>query len=478
MSRYETITLPRASDDEHRTLNKLLQEIGDRQDRNFLRASIYDGKRAIRQVGTVIPPQYYHLGIVLGWGAKAVDLLARRTKLLGFTWADGDLDSLGYREVWDANMFGSEVDQGLTSSLIHGPAFTINTRGENGEPTSLIHFKDARNATGEWDPRARQLRNLLSVIEWDHDSRQPVELALYLDGLTVSARKDEGKWTVDRSDHPWGVPADVLPYKPRLGRPFGCSRISRPMIGLQDQAIRELIRLEGHMDVFSFPEMVLLGADMSVFKNPDGSQKAAWQVMLGRWKGIPDADDADLPDGGNPRADVKQFPAASPQPHLAALNAFAKLYGREASLPDTALAITDVSNPTSAESYDASQYELIAEAEGATDDWSPGLRRTEMRALAIANGLDKIPDEWRSIDSRWRDPRYQSRSALADAGAKQLASVPWLAETEVGLELLGLDPQQAGRALSERRRAQARQTTTDLIAAARQARGATGADAG
>ena len=134
------------------------------------------------------------------------------------------------------------------------------------------------------------------------------------------------------------------------------------------------------MDVYSFPEFWLLGADAAVFKNQDGSLKAPWQVMLGRLKAIPDDDEA--PEA-LARADVKQFSAASPEPHLAALNAFAKLYAREQSLPDTALAITDVSNPMSAESYDASQYELIAEAEGVTDDFSPALRKASAVPLVM-----------------------------------------------------------------------------------------------
>ena len=242
------------------------------------------------------------------------------------------------------------------------------------------------------------------------------------------------------------MPADVLPYKPRLGRPFGSSRITRPIIALQDQAVRTLIRLEGHLDVFSFPEMWMLGADESIFKNADGSQKAAWQVMLGRIKGVPDDEDAT-----NPRADVKQFPAASPEPHLAALNTFAKLFAREASLPDSAVAITDLANPTSAESYDASQYELIAEAEGAMDDWTPALRRTVVRALAMANDETEIPAEWLSVDTKWRDPRYQSRSSMADAGSKIVPLIE-KATSEVELELLGLTEQQIRRVMADKRR--------------------------
>lgn len=460
----DRILLPELDDDEQSVLDHLLEQLDAKQPRNFLRAAYYDGKRAIRQVGTVIPPQYYRLGIVLGWSAKAVDILARRCNLDGFIWPDGDLESVGGPDVWEWNHLRSEVSSGLISSLIHGVSFAVTTRGDTAEdePPALIHFKDAMNATGDWNPRTRRLDNLLSITTRDGEGK-PTSLALYLPDLTITAELDDGKWAVDKRDHPWGVPAEPMVYKPRAGRALGTARISRPVMALHDSALRAVIRMEGHMDVYSFPEMWLLGADESIFKNPDGTQKASWQVMLGRIKGIPDDDDA-----ANPRADVRQFSASSPDPHLAQLNALAKMFARETSLPDTSVAITDIANPTSAESYDASQHELIAEAEGATDDWGPPLRRTMVRALAIANGLDKIPDEWKTIDTKWRSPRFLSRAAEADAGVKQLAAIPWLAETEVGLELLGLDDQQIRRALSDQRRAEGRGVLQALRDAAAQ----------
>lgn len=455
---FEKITLPGVSDVENDTLNRLLSQLDAKSNRNLLRASYYDGKRAIRQVGSVIPPQYYRLGLVLGWSAKAVDALARRCTLEGFMWPDGQLDDLGANALWDANYLGSEVSSGITSAFIHGVVFGVNTLGGEDEPSSLIHMKDALSATGDWNLRRRSMDNLVSVTARDGDHR-PTGVALYLDGVTVWAQKDSSGWSVDRQEHSWGVPVEALTYKPRVGRPFGSSRISRPVMSLHDQALRAVIRMEGHMDVYSFPEMWMLGADESIFKNADGSQKAAWQVMLGRIKGIPDDDDA-----VNPRADVKQFPASSPEPHLASLNAIAKMFAREASLPDTAMAITDVANPTSAESFDASQYELIAEAEGATDDFSPGLRRLFSRGLAIQNGVGGVPDEWSSMSPRWRDPRYLSRAAQADAGLKQLQALPWLGETSVGLELLGLTEQQQEQALAERRRGRGLSVLDELTA--------------
>lgn len=454
----ERINLPGVDDDDNNVLNRLIEELDKKAPRNQLRASYYDGKRAIRQVGTVIPPIYYRLGIVLGWSAKAVDILARRCNLDGFVWPDGDVDSLGLSTVWEDNFWGAESDSAMISSLMHGVSFLVNTQGGAGEPESLIHVKDAMNATGDMNARTRRLDNLLSVTGRDRDSGSLTSFALYLDGRTIAAERDGAVWRVDKSDHSWGVPAEALVYKPRAGRPMGMSRISRAVMSLHDQAMRTVIRMEGHADVYSFPEFWMLGADESIFKNADGSPKASWQLMLGRIKGIPDDEDAT-----NPRADVKQFSASSPQPHIDQLKQQAQLFSGETSIPLTSLGVSDMSNPTSADSYIASREDLIAEAEGATDDWAPPLRRSLTRALAILNGEKEIPEAWRTIDTKFRSPLYLSRAAQADAGMKQISAVPWLAESEVGLELLGLDAQQIKRAMADKRRAQASKTTPSPV---------------
>lgn len=443
----DEIHLPDVSEDEDRTLNLLLNKLDEKHPRNFLRASYYDGKRAIRQITQVVPPQYYRLGIVLGWTAKAVDDLARICNLDGFDWADGDLDSLGVDEVWEDNFLGAEINSAIISSLIHGVSFLVNTEGDEDDlPSSLIHVKDAMNATGEWNVRARRLDNLLSITGRG-ERGEPTALSLYLNNETIVAEKSDGKWVVDRNEHTWGVPAEPLIYKYRVGREFGMSRISRPLMSLQDLATRSVVRLEGHADVYSFPEMWMLGADESIFVNADGSQRPQWQVMLGRIKGIPDDEDA-----ANPRAQVQQFAAQSPAPGIDMLKQWANLFAGEAHLPVTALGVQAETNTTTADGSDNAKDRLVAEAEGATDDWAPAIRRTMNRALAIANDLDEVPAEWRTVKARWRDPRYMSRAAQADAGSKQIATAPWLAETEVGLELLGLSRQQVDRAMAEKRR--------------------------
>lgn len=457
-----TITVPGLTDDEQRTLDQLVAQLEAKALRNILRASYYDGKRAIQQIGTIIPPIYYHLGVVLGWSAKAVDILNRRCNLDAFVWPDGDLDSIGYQDVWEDNHLATETDSAGVSSLIHGVSFLVATKGDptQDEPTALTHVKDALSATGKWNARSRRLDALLSITE--RTDGQATSIGLYLPDETIIMDKGPYRWAItDRQPHPWGVPAEPLVYKPRVGRPFGSSRISRPVMSLHDQALRTVIRMEANADVYSFPQLWMLGADESLFKNPDGTVKAAWQLMLGRVLGIPDDDEAT-----HPRAEIKQFDASSPAPHIDQLKQQAQLFSGETSIPLTSLGVSDMTNPTSADSYIASREDLIAEAEGVTDDWSTPWRRHMIRLLAIANGLDQIPPAWKTINTKWRSPIYLSRAAAADAGAKQLGAVEWLKETEVGLELLGLDDQQIKRAMSERRRAEGRNVLATLRQAA------------
>lgn len=471
VSQFDTLTVPGLTDDEQATLNHLVGQLAAKTPRNLLRQRLYDNQEVARRIGDTIPGEYFRMGIVLGWTGKAVDTLGRRCALERFVWADGDLDSLGARQVWDENNLRSEVNSAKVSSLIHGPSFLVNTTGGEGEPSSLIHVRDALNATGDWNPRRRRMDNLLSVLDRDDDGRI-TEFALYLDGETITGRKSGVSWTVDRQGHPWGVPVEVMVYKPRVGRAMGSSRITRPLIGIQKQAVRALIRTEGHMDVFSYPDWWLLGALAKDIRGADGANVAAMASALGRIRGIPDlpADDPNARDNNLDRADIKQFPASAPTPNLAWLNTLAKLFARESSLPDSALAITDFANPTSADSYDASQYELIAEADGAVEDWSPAVKRSHIRALAIRNGLDEIPDEWQTIEPKWRDRRYVSPSAQADAGSKIVPLIA-AATSEVELELLGLDEQQIRRVMADKRRNAGRGVLDAL-------RSAAGGDAG
>lgn len=444
----DRILIPELTDDEQATLDVLLAQLKEKSARNCLRAAYYDGKNAVRDLGISTPPTMRRLATVLGWSGKAVDILNRRCNLDGFVIPGVDADSMGLGDLWRGNYLDLEAPQAGVSSLIHATAFLITTQGDEtaSEPPVLITARDALSGTGEWDKRRRVLRSFLSVIDVDKDGN-PTEMVLYLHGLNVSMVKDDGVWSVERSEHAFGLPVEPLVYQPRLGRPFGSSRISRAVMSLHDSALRTVIRSEVTAEFYSAPQRVLLGADESAFKNADGTMKTTWQAILGRIWAITDDDDQETP-----RAEVKEFTQASQQPHVDQLRAWAALFAGETSIPVTSLGITTDANPASAAAYDASREDLISEAEGTIDGWSPAWRRTMLRALQMLNKWDVIPDEAMGLQPKWRSPAVSSRAAAADAATKTLAMFPWLAETELGLELYGFEQSFIDRAMAERRR--------------------------
>lgn len=447
------------NDDEQANLDEMWTQLLHHQPKNALRTLYYDSKNVVQNIGGVVPPPYYAQAAVLGWTGKGVDALGRRTNYEQAVLGKNKLTQLRYPEFAEDIGLAGLIRSAIIGSLVHGVSFLINDPiMDPDEETSAGIWGDAMSTTGIWDEyRPNTLRAALSVNAWkDGDERVPQTFTYYEKDLVVEVElADNAEYVItDEYEHAFGMPVEAMTYKAFL-RPWGRSRITPPMMQLQDRAVSSLIRLEAHMDIYAIPDLWLLGADKSIFQDAGGAQKAAWQVMMGRIKAIPDDEDL-LEAGGDmvkmARPTVQSIPASAPDPHLAQINALAKLFCREADLPDNALAITDVANPTSAESYIESREALIAEAEGAIDDYNLPVKRFVARALAIQAGdPELLRGDLRKLENQWRSPIYLSRAAAADAGSKQLAAGPaWLKETKVGLELLGLTPQQVRRALDEK----------------------------
>ena len=435
-------TIRGLADHEQATFGALADQLDDKASRNRLRAKYMDGKKVLRKIPPSAPPYLRNLGVVLGWPAKAVEALHRRTAFEGFAAPGADLDSLGLSEILDANDYGVEVGLGELDALVQSCTFEIVTRGGEGEPAAVISQRSALDATGEWNARSRRLDSLLSVT--DRDERGNITGAnLYLPNLTIIV--EDGR-VVDRQSHPWHVPAEVVPYKPRLSRPFGSSRISRAVMSHTDRAAATVIRAEGTADLYGVPWFMIFGPDESAF------QKGSWQMIMDRINAIPDNEDA-----ANPRADVKQFTQGDQRPHVEQLQILAGLFAGETNIPVSSLGVgLSQANPTSADSYVASREDLIAEAESAAKVWKQRHTRTAQRAWMVANGETEVPDTLRGLQARYRNPRYTSSSAAADAAMKHVTAFPWLAESDAFIEHVFDDAELTERLLADKQRAQGR----------------------
>lgn len=463
-SNQKLIRVADLSHDEQNELDELVVQWREKRPRNNLRSAFYDLHNSDRELlRGQIPEVIKRRKFVLGWSTTAVDKLNRRCNLTDFYDAAGnDLGSLGMASFMRENRVVSEVSQAGVSSLLHAVSWLITIQGdvEAGEPEVLMLAKDATMATGFWDVRKRGLKSFLSIAELDDDG-EPTSMTMYRHGVNVIMEKSRGSWRAERREHDYGLPVDPLRYRQRLGRPFGSSRLTRAVMSIHIQALAAMIRADVNGEAYSLPRFALLGATEEAFKNADGSPKAAWRAAWDAVWAIGDDMEAAKQEPTLGRADIKQFHGQSPEPQNAHLRMLAQMFSGETGIPIGELGIIGDANPTSEGALKVSRDDLVSEAERTTDGWTPDLSSAAHRAVVMLN-KGNVPGDL-DIRPNWRSPMHESRAQAADAGTKIIDKFPWLAETEVGLEISGLTPDQIRRATAERTRANGRSVLERLV---------------
>lgn len=450
--------------DEHVTVfRQLLQVLNDKRARHQLRADYYDSKNALRDMGISIPPSLESFATVLGWPARSVDAIADRAALEGFaTPGSGDQDPYGIRAILDDNELLVEAPQAFASSLIHATAFLAITQGDtsSGEPEVLISARSGVNTAAIWDPRRRRIAAALSIITADQDQSsgdlQPLQAILYLPDSVITLTRDKPgqAYSADVRKHSLGrVPVEPLPFRPRLGRPFGSSRITRGTMALTDAALRTILRSEVAAEFYSSPQRYILGADPEAF---DGGTASQWQSIMGRLWALDHDEEAAFP------TSVGQFPQVSMQPHGEQLRMFASLFAGETSLPLDELGIIS-DNPSSAEALHASERRLVLVTNGAVRGWSPRLERAMRTAVELREG--KAVPELAGLQALWGNTALPSEAAATDSAVKLVGAFPDLASSPVMLARAGFDAPTIERLEGDRRRFAARQLAADALAA-------------
>lgn len=452
--------IPQLVGSDQDTFNTLINQWMQKLTRNRVRSMYYDTKNPLKDLGISIPPQLKQIETALGWPAKGVNALARRCNFDGFVVPGSDSDPFNLSQIMNENQMDILIPQGITSSLIHATAFLATTRGDvqSGEPDVVQSIRSAVNGTGIWDSRKRGFSSFLSIVDSD-DSGNPTEFIMYLPERVLTLIYAASKWRVFEQVNPLNrVPVEPLVYQPELARPLGHSRISRTVMSLTDQAIRAMLRAEVSAEFYSAPQRYLLGADESAFQDATGATVSKWQAIMGRFLAIGADDDGNVPQVG-------QFPQMSMEPHLAHLQQIAQNFAADQNLPVSSLGIVQ-DNPASAEAIFAAKEELVVEAEGANRVFGSALVRSAQNAVMLRDGLASPTDEMFKLRAKFRDPATPSMASAADAVTKQVAVLPWLADSDVTLEQLGYDDTTIDRLREDRRRASVTSLVSKLTTAA------------
>lgn len=460
-----SLAVPGLTDDEQRTLNLMLDQLEAKSSRNVLRARYFDGKNVLRDMGISLPPQVRRIETVVGWPNKAVRALSKRCNLDGFVIPGGSVDDLGITDMWLENNMDVDAPQAHESAFIHATAFIATTLGDTalGEPEVLITCRDALSGTGIWDPRRRVLSDFLSIVAM-HEDGNPAEFILYIDSSVITCRRSgTSRWEVARTTHNLDrPPVELLPYRPRLGRPFGASRISRSVMSITDSAVRSILRSEVTAEFYSAPQRYALGVNSSDFVDADGNPAPAWQTIIGRMLAIGRDEDGELPQIG-------QFPQMTMQPHTDQLRAWATLFAGETDLPVSAMGVVQ-DNPASAEAIYAAKEELVTEAEASNLVFGAAWRRAVLNGWQLREGIDGIPPEIQRLRAKFRDPATPSRASAADAVVKMVGAGVLPPDSDVTYEQLGYDETTIARLMADKARNATRQSTAALATAASAAR--------
>lgn len=432
--------------DEERALAELMAQWRRKLIRNEVRSTYYDMKNVLKDLEISIPPHMKDVETVFGWPAKAVDKLAERCKLDGFTLPEGKIEDFGIPEIVRENRLRIEAPQAHTSALTHSVSFLTATKGdkEAGEPDVLVTARSAKTATGIWSPRLRRLTSALAIT--DSDVYGVSELTLYFPTKVVVVRRDAlKKWEVIRKPHALNrVPVEPLVYRPDLDRPFGRSRISRAVMSIVDSAVRTALRTEVSAEFFAAPQRYALGVDMEAFMNADGSTRSGWESIIGRLLAIGRDEDGNLPSVGT-------FAQQSMEPHLAQLRQIGTRFAGETNLPISSLGIVQ-DNPPSAEAMEVAERDLVVDAEAAQDVFGEAWVQTMRNAVRMRDGSPEDLDGLDELEAKWRPAKTPSKAAAADATVKLVQAFPWLGETEVALEYVGFDRATIARLMAEKRR--------------------------
>lgn len=439
----DSLAIPGLSDEQQRILNLCLAQLVSKAEINERRSRMFEGKYKARHLGISVPPQLERVETTLMWPAKAVEAIEALVNLEGFVIPGSTAAEFGIDRIVEENRLRIEATQAHTSSFKYGVAFLAVLAGVEGEPEVVIRACSATSSTALWDPNKRRAWAALAITQLTNDS--PSEFILLLDDVVITATLKDSAWSLEIAAHDLGrCPVAVLPFKPSVEEPFGRSRITRGVMTITERVARTLLRMEISAEFYSSPQRWLMGAADDAFENADGTTRDRWEVTLGKMLAIPADDEGNTPTVG-------QFPQLTMQPHMDMVRSDAALFSGETNIPVSALGIIH-DNPASDAAMQSAYMALYGEAERSQEPFGAGWVDAIKMAVEIRDGKDRAA-ELTGLRAKWSRVDTPTLAARGDFVGKQIASFPWMAQSDVLLEESGYDQTTIERLQVDRRKA-------------------------
>lgn len=443
------------SDDERAVVADLLTVWTNRRTANLKRSLYYDGEQAFKDLGLTLPPQLKNAKFSLGWATQAVRAAAMRSRFDGLR-LPGSEDPFELGEILAANKFRLELSQGIVSAYKHGMSLATVAKGAAGEAPVQIQTHSAESCAAIWDRRARRVAAALTISDMDAD--KPTEFIVYLPSVVLRCVKIAGRWVAERIENRIGRTLAVpITYDPQLGKPFGRSRITAPVMSLTDMGVRAYVRMEGNAEFYSSPQLAIEGIDPDAFEGITEQKK--FKLAMDRLLALTRDADGNAPT-------IKQMQQATMTPHSDMIRTVASAFSGETGIPLAELGILH-DNPSSAEAMLTAERKLMLEVNNQNDVvLGESVKDIATLAVMVRDGLTEPPaDAWR-MSAAFADPEFRSTSANADAYVKLAGANEDLKNSPVLLETV-FDGDQIARFAEERKTANASSLVRSLVDSAR-----------
>lgn len=417
--------------------NELVTIFNAKSSKNEKKNMYYEGNISLQSVniGIALPETFGKLQIGCAWGAKAVDVLAARSRFDGFVGVNGNA-VIDADKIAENNDLVAEYAKACRDELKYGCTFATLSKDENTK--CKIRFHSPQAAAAKWDGEKGRIARGFAIIDTmptneDWIAWEPSLINYYTDDAVWVLKRSGSIWKAEWHPHQMGRPLmEPLIWNATSKKPFGRSRIKEPVRRLIDGYVRTIANATIGLEFATSPQKYLLGVTDEQY---DKIINQKFKQYVG----------SIMTSTSNPETGEKptfgQLTQGSITPHVEMIRVLATQFSAATGLSVTDTGVVNDANPTSSDAILAQSQTLIAMAEQLNVGNGDALRTIMLMALAIVNdvALDALTDEQRDIVAHFKNPAMPSVAMTTDAAIKIASVREGFAQTDTFLEMIGFD---------------------------------------
>ena len=268
-------------------------------------------------------------------------------------------------------------------------------------------------------------------------------------------KKTMGRLRRMPTDAPMPTAVTATTVNATSSKPFGRSRLKRPIRSLIDDYVRVVANAAIALEFDTTPQKYILGVTDEQYDTivSDKFRQYVGAIIAATTN----------PDTGEKPA-FGQLAQGSLSPHVEKMRMTATQFAAATGLTVTDVGVVNDANPTSSDAILAQSQTLVLLAQQLNTGNGDALRTIARMAQAIARKvtLDELTEEERNVMAHFRNPAMPSVAVTADAAIKIASARQEFAATDTFLEMIGFDQADIRRIRAQEQRVRGQQLLVEV----------------